>query len=40
MVVEHPSLATLLKTSFEATWDRGLTIDQAQTLLATQSRSA
>ena len=30
MVVEHPSLAMLLKTSFEATWERGLTIDQAQ----------
>jgi sugar-specific transcriptional regulator TrmB len=40
MVVEHPSLATLLKTSFDATWARGLTIDQAQTRIATQSRSA
>ena len=30
MVVEHPSLAMLLKTSFEATWERGLTIDQAE----------
>ena len=30
MVVEHPSLAGVLKTAFEATWERGLTIEQAE----------
>jgi hypothetical protein len=40
MVVEHPSLATVLKTSFDATWERGLTIDQAEGRLATERRSA
>ena len=30
MVVEHPSLAKVLKTSFVATWERGLTIDEAE----------
>jgi HTH-type transcriptional regulator, sugar sensing transcriptional regulator len=29
MVVEHPSLATVLKDAFEATWARGLTLDAA-----------
>jgi sugar-specific transcriptional regulator TrmB len=29
MVVEHPALASVLKTAFEAVWARGLTIDQA-----------
>jgi sugar-specific transcriptional regulator TrmB len=32
MVVEHPSLAAILKTAFEATWDRGLEIDEAEAL--------
>ncbi|MEX1072295.1 MAG: helix-turn-helix domain-containing protein [Chloroflexota bacterium] len=41
MVVEHPSLAKVLKTSFIATWERGLTIDQAEARLADgQRRSA
>lgn len=30
MVVEHPSLAAILKTAFEATWQRGLDIDAAE----------
>jgi sugar-specific transcriptional regulator TrmB len=34
MVVEHPSLATLLKMAFNAYWDKGLTIDQAAERLA------
>jgi sugar-specific transcriptional regulator TrmB len=29
MVVEHPSLAQVLKTSFESTWAQGLTIEEA-----------
>lgn len=29
MVVEHPSLATVLKTAFNAYWDRGLTFEEA-----------
>jgi sugar-specific transcriptional regulator TrmB len=29
MVVEHPSLAKVLKTAFNAYWDRGLTFDDA-----------
>lgn len=41
MVVEHPSLATVLKTSFDATWERGLTIEQAERRhRASQRRSA
>jgi sugar-specific transcriptional regulator TrmB len=40
MVVEHPSLAKVLKTSFEATWERGLTIDQAQSGRSPERRSA
>ena len=30
MVVEHMSLAAILKTAFDATWDRGLDIDEAE----------
>lgn len=30
MVVEHPSLASILKTAFEAIWERGLDIDEAE----------
>ena len=30
MVVEHPSLAAILKTAFEATWERGMDIDDAE----------
>jgi HTH-type transcriptional regulator, sugar sensing transcriptional regulator len=29
MVVEHPSLAGILKTAFDAVWEQGLTFDQA-----------
>ncbi|HYM52772.1 MAG TPA: helix-turn-helix domain-containing protein [Candidatus Dormibacteraeota bacterium] len=38
MVVEHPSLAKVLKTSFDATWERGLTIDEAEKRLAAGRR--
>lgn len=41
MVVEHPSLASILKTAFETTWQRGLTLEQARAALdARQRRSA
>lgn len=41
MVVEHPSLAKTLKTSFEATWAQGLTIEQAASVRRTAAaRSA
>ena len=30
MVVEHPELASVLKTAFESVWARGLTFDEAQ----------
>ena len=41
MVVEHPSLAGVLKTAFESYWQRGLTMEQAEsTLAARQRRSA
>jgi sugar-specific transcriptional regulator TrmB len=33
VVVEHPALAKVLKTAFDAIWDTGLTFDQAQDLL-------
>jgi hypothetical protein len=29
VVVEHPSLATVLKTAFNAYWDKGLTFEDA-----------
>jgi sugar-specific transcriptional regulator TrmB len=29
MVVEHPALAAVLKTAFNAYWEKGLTLDQA-----------
>ncbi|HET6745860.1 MAG TPA: helix-turn-helix domain-containing protein [Candidatus Limnocylindria bacterium] len=38
MVVEHPSLAMVLKASFEATWAQGLTIDQAEKRFAASKR--
>ena len=38
MVVEHPSLAMVLKTSFDATWELGLTIDEAESRLAAKQR--
>jgi hypothetical protein len=34
MVVEHPSLATVLKTAFEAYWASGITFDEARGELA------
>ena len=41
MVVEHPSLATVLKTAFDAYWAQGLTFEQAGArLVAAGSRSA
>jgi sugar-specific transcriptional regulator TrmB len=41
MVVEHPSLAKVLKLSFETTWAQGLTIEQAAvTYAASQRKSA
>jgi sugar-specific transcriptional regulator TrmB len=38
MVVEHPSLAMVLKTSFDTTWAQGLTIDQAEKRFAASTR--
>jgi sugar-specific transcriptional regulator TrmB len=38
MVVEHPSLAQVLKTSFDATWDRGLSLEQAEQRIAAERR--
>jgi sugar-specific transcriptional regulator TrmB len=38
VVVEHPALATTLKMAFTAVWDRGLTFDQAQVLVAPSRR--
>jgi sugar-specific transcriptional regulator TrmB len=40
MVVEHPSLATILKTSFESTWANGLTIEQAAAKYAARQRKS
>ncbi|HEY7523006.1 MAG TPA: helix-turn-helix domain-containing protein [Candidatus Limnocylindrales bacterium] len=34
VIVEHPALAMTLKMAFAAVWDRGLTFDQAQVLVA------
>lgn len=36
MVVEHPSLATVLKTAFDAIWNNGLTFDEAYDRFVTQ----
>ena len=30
MVVEHPSLATVLKTAFDAYWKQGVSFDEAR----------
>ena len=38
MVVEHPSLAKVLKTSFETTWAQGFTIEQAEKRVAAAKR--
>ncbi|HEX2193927.1 MAG TPA: helix-turn-helix domain-containing protein [Candidatus Limnocylindria bacterium] len=41
MVVEHPSLAIVLKTAFEAIWDQGLTLEDAERRVrATRRKSA
>jgi sugar-specific transcriptional regulator TrmB len=40
VVVEHPSLATVLKTAFNAYWDRGLTLDEAYRRHGAVSRTA
>jgi len=40
MVVEHPSLAKVLKTSFESTWAQGLTIQQAAAAHAAGQRKS
>lgn len=34
MVVEHPSLAKVLKTAFEATWAAGMSLDEAEAQFA------
>jgi sugar-specific transcriptional regulator TrmB len=38
MVVEHPSLASVLKTAFDTYWQRGLTLEQAEKTLAVRGR--
>ena len=38
VVVEHPSLATVLKTAFDSIWDGGLTFDQAYDRFVNQAR--
>lgn len=40
MVVEHPALARTLKTAFQAIWESGLTIDEAEARRQTVARSA
>ena len=40
MVVEHPSLARVLKTSFESTWAQGMTIEQAAVAHAARQRKS
>jgi len=38
MVVEHPSLAGILKVAFDAVWDQGLTFDEAYDQLVVKQR--
>jgi sugar-specific transcriptional regulator TrmB len=38
MVVEHPSLAGILKVAFDAVWEQGLTFDEAYEQLAAPRR--
>ena len=38
MVVEHPSLASILKIAFNTVWEQGLTFDQAYDDLVVQRR--
>jgi len=40
VVVEHQSLAKVLKTAFNAIWDSGLSFDQASELLASRKEAA
>jgi len=40
VVVEHQSLAKVLKTAFDAIWDSGLSFDQASELLAARKEVA
>lgn len=40
VVVEHRSLAKILKTAYDAIWETGLTFEQANDLLATAGREA
>jgi HTH-type transcriptional regulator, sugar sensing transcriptional regulator len=40
MVVEHPSLAQILKTSFESTWAQGLSIEQAAASFSSRQRKS
>jgi sugar-specific transcriptional regulator TrmB len=40
MVVEHPSLAIVLKDAFEAVWERGMTIDEAEAHQSRRRKSA
>jgi sugar-specific transcriptional regulator TrmB len=40
VIVEHPALASTLKMAFTAVWDRGLTFEQAQVLVAPDRRRA
>jgi hypothetical protein len=38
MVVEHPSLAKVLKIAFNTVWEQGLTFDQAYEELVLRRR--
>jgi sugar-specific transcriptional regulator TrmB len=38
MVVEHPSLASVLKTAFDTYWHRGMALEQAESSLAVRRR--
>ena len=40
IVVDHPSLARLLKIAFEAVWETGLTFDEANERFAAQRKTA
>jgi len=40
VVVEHQSLAKVLKTAFDAIWQSGLTFDQAYDLLIKSKEAA
>jgi hypothetical protein len=40
IVVDHPSLARLLKVAFEAVWETGLSFDEAHDQLVKHRKSA